>query len=409
MIGGPYGPYGSDPGAAWVFTRTGSTWSQQGEKLVGDCTSGCGCPNGTGEVGDAAFGQSVALSSDGNTALIGAGGDNSYIGAAWVFTRSGSSWSQQGSKLTGPGTCPGDCFAGSSFGYSVALSSDGNTALIGGPLEGPVKERRGYTRARARPGPSRASSGAAKRAREATFGASVALSSDGDTALIGGPQDNGSVGAAWVFTRSGAAWAQQGAKLTGGGEVGEGNFGEAAALSGDGNTALIGGPTDSGNVGAAWVFTRSGSIWTQEIAKLTGGGEVGEGYFGDSVVLSSDGDTALIGGPFDESSVGAAWVFTRSGSAWAELGVKLTGTGEVGGGRFGQSVALSSTGGTALVGGQFDSFAGAVWVSVDEEPPTAETQDASELTGDAATVNASVNPNGATVKECKFEYGTTTS
>jgi hypothetical protein len=68
------------------------------------------------------------------------------------------------------------------------------------------------------------------------------------------------------------------------------------ALSSDGNTAVIGSPNDSGNVGAAWVFTRSGSTWTQQ-AKLTAksGEESGEGWFGWSVALSSDGNTAVIG------------------------------------------------------------------------------------------------------------------
>ena len=95
-------------------------------------------------------------------------------------------------------------------------------------------------------------------------------------------------GAAWVFTRSGATWTQQGGKLVGTGHigegefahVGEGEFGASVALSGDGNTALIGGPGDDSGKGAAWVFTRSGSTWTQQGAKLTGTGETGEGRFG---------------------------------------------------------------------------------------------------------------------------------
>ena len=80
-----------------------------------------------------------------------------------------------------------------------------------------------------------------------------------------------------MFTRSGSTWTQQGAKLTGRGEVGEGQFGFSVALSANGNTALIGGPNDNANAGAAWVFTHSGTTWTQLGSKLTGGGEVGEG------------------------------------------------------------------------------------------------------------------------------------
>ena len=105
----------------------------------------------------------------------------------------------------------------------------------------------------------------------------MALSADGNTALIGGPSDNSKVGAAWVFTRTGATWTQQGGKLTGSGETGAGGFGFSVALSADGNTALIGGPDDNSSVGAAWVFTRTGTTWTQQGSKLTGTGEIGHG------------------------------------------------------------------------------------------------------------------------------------
>src|SRR5207248_1204155 len=121
-----------------------------------------------------------------------------------------------------------------------------------------------------------------------------------------------STGAAWVFTRSGSVWTQQ-AKLTGTGEVGAGTVGVSVALSADGNTALLGGYSDDGGVGAAWVFTRSGATWTQQGQKLTGAGEVEAGAFGISVALSADGNTALIGGYLDSERTGAAWVFTRSG------------------------------------------------------------------------------------------------
>src|SRR5262249_2051778 len=106
-----------------------------------------------------------------------------------------------------------------------------------------------------------------------TFGASVALSADGNTALVGGNSDNGATGAAWVFAGSGGVWPQQGGKLTGSGETAVGEFGRSVALSADGNTALIGGPGDSVLVGAAWVFTRSGGLWTQQGGKLLGGSE----------------------------------------------------------------------------------------------------------------------------------------
>jgi hypothetical protein len=435
-------------GAAWVFTRSGSTWTQQGSKLTGSGEAG---------ITNIGFGRSVALSSDGNTALIGGSGDNSAVGAAWVFTRSEGKWTQQGSKLTGGGEtgagkfgraaalssdgntalvgAPGDNGKGAAwvftrsegnwseqvkiphgvgaptsafFGESAALAADGNTALIGAPgssnawvftrsgavwslqqkLSGEPGGAFGEGVALSADGntalvgePDLASGAARVFTRSAgtwteqakltgsggvgssLFGFSVALSSDGNTALIGGRGDNGNVGAAWVFTRSGSVWSQQGSKLTGSGEAGAGLFADGVAISPDGNTALIGGPDDNSNVGAAWVFTRSGGVWCQQGSKLTGSGAVGSGLFGDGTALSSDGNTALIGAPFDNSQVGAAWVFTRSGGVWSQQGSKLTGSGEVGAGQFGDGTALSSDGNTALIGGPEDnSRVGAAWV-----------------------------------------------
>src|SRR5207344_222713 len=98
---------------------------------------------------------------------------------------------------------------------------------------------------------------------------------------------------------TGATWTQQGGKLTGSGASGAPQFGFSASLSDDGNTALIGGPNDSSSAGAAWVFTRTGTAWAQQGAKLTGSGESGAGQFGFGVALSADGNTALIGGQAD--------------------------------------------------------------------------------------------------------------
>jgi hypothetical protein len=346
----------SEAGAAWVFTRSGSTWNQQA-KLTG-----------SEELGGSLFGTSVALSSDGNTALIGGFGDNGHVGAAWGFTRSGSTWTQQGSKLTG-----GEELGNGGFGISVALSSDGNTALIGGSRDnaeaGAIWV---FTRGLiwTQQGPKLTGSGEINPPSGGGFGQSVALSADGNTALVGGYKDNNFIGAAWVFTRSGTTWTQQGAKLTGGSEATvHGAFGVSVALAADGNTALIGAWEDNGFLGAVWVFTRSGATWTQLGAKLTGAEETGAGFFGTSVALSAAGDTALIGGFSDNGGVGAAWAFARSGSTWTQQGSKLTGSEEVGKAQFGSDVALSSDGYTALVGGSAENtFVGAAWVFANPPP-----------------------------------------
>jgi hypothetical protein len=97
--------------------------------------------------------------------------------------------------------------------------------------------------------------------------------------------------------------------LTGGDKSAPSAFGTSVALSADGNTALIGGPTDNTNVGAAWLFTRSDGGWTQRGAKLTPNDETGAGQFGAALTLSADGDTALIGGPGDTNGFGGMWIF----------------------------------------------------------------------------------------------------
>jgi hypothetical protein len=367
LIGGPLD--NSTVGAAWVFTRTGSTWSQQGSKLTGSDASGV-----------RAFGWSVALSGDGRTALVGGYFDNSTVGAAWVFVPSGSSWAQQGSKLT---IASGENGSGQ-LGSSVALSGDGNVALMGAPGDsGNAGAAWIFTRSRGVWTDQEPKLTGAGETGAGQFGASVSLSSDGDTALIGGPADNGGRGAAWVFVRSGSTWTQQGSKLTGSDESGAGKFGASVALSEGGDTALIGGSADNGDLGAAWVFTRSGSTWTQQGSKLTGSGGSAGGGFGSSVALSRNGDVALAGAPFDNDEVGAAWVFARSGSTWTQQGSKLTGADETGDGRFGSGVALSEDGATALIGGpDDDDLVGAAWVF--SGSGSTWTQQGSKLTGSSA-------------------------
>ncbi len=195
----------------------------------------------------------------------------------------------------------------------------------------------------------------------ASQGWSVSLSGDGNTAIVGGPNDDNNAGAAWVYTRSGGVWTQQ-AKLVVTDEHPRGDeAGRSVSLSGDGDTAIVGGGD------AAWVYTRSGGVWTQQ-AKLVGTGAVVpfDASQGWSVSLSGDGNTAIVGGPFDNLNAGAVWVFTRSGGVWTQQGPKLVGAGAVGpyrGALQGFSASLSVDGNTAIVGGPFDNNQlGAAWV-----------------------------------------------
>jgi len=348
-------------GAVWVFTRTSGVWTQQGSKLVG-----------TGSAGPANQGWALALSADGNTIIVGGRTGK----GVWIFTRNGNTWSQQGSKLT-----PNDAVGVSQFGSSVAISADGNTAIAGGEGDGSKGAVWIYTRSGGtwtQQGSKLVGTGAVGNSGQ---GFSVALSADGNTAMAGGYADNSNQGAAWVFTRSGGTWSQQGNKLVGTGAVGNAGQGCSVALSADGNTAMVGGNLDNSNQGAGWVFTRSGSTWSQQGSKLVGtGGQAGPRQ-GNAVSLSADGNTAIVAGSLDNGppAIGATWVFTRSGSTWTQQGTKLVGTGAVGTGTLGNvyqgySVSLSADGTTAIVGGVEDnSSTGAAWVFTGNTPPVLNT------------------------------------
>ena len=304
-------------------------------------------------------GFSVALSANGDTALIGGPGDGTE-GAAWVFTRSGSAWEEK-AKLVGKGAS-GDAEQGN----SVALSANGETALVGGHVDaagvGAAWVFTGSGSSWSQQGKKLVGAHGAEPTIEQ--GTSVALSGDGNTALIGGPSAEKEKGAVWVFTRASSTWREQ-AKLPAGTGVGEKTGqGQSVALSADGNTALVGGPGEDEATGAAWVFVRSGEAWSQQGGELLGeDATLKEAQVGHGVSLSENGNTAVLGGYHDDVSVGAAWAFVRSGSTWGEQ-EKLVGTGSVGGfPTQGSSVALSGDGFTALVGGAGDnSEVGAAWV-----------------------------------------------
>jgi hypothetical protein len=339
-------------GAVWFYTRTGGVWTQQGNKLTGTGAKGSDGPY---------MGGSVAISADGNTAIAGGMGDNGFTGAAWIFTRSGGVWSQQGGKLVGSGAGQ-DAF----LGQAVAISADGNTVIIGGQNANGVWI---FTRSNGvwiQQGNKLTGTGGTGSPSQ---GRSVALSGDGNTAIVGGFTNGAAhhlIGATWVFMRSGGIWTQQGNKLVGSGSTGNGNVyqGISVSVSSNGNTFIVGGWYDNFATGAAWIFTRSGSVWSQQGNKLVGTGSVGgDIQQGWSVSISADGNKAIIGGPGDNGRIGAAWVFIRNSGVWTQQGSKLVGTGSVGNPGQAGFVCISGDRSTAIVGGSGDNGgAGAVWV-----------------------------------------------
>ncbi len=302
IIGGPTDDrhtYGA--GAAWVFTRSNGIWVQQGNKLVG-----------TDTIGDAGLGSSVAISADGNTVVVGGSDDNNGAGATWVFTRSNGVWTQQGNKLSVPVS-----ENAVSQGASVAIAGEGNTVIITGDIQSGIEKAWAFTR----------SNGVWTQQgnrMNVGYGSQVALSNDGNTAIFGSIYDNNSKGSALIFVRTNSTWAQQGNKLVG--DPANGGNGYSVSISGDGNTVVVGQPytnkRDSldgfGNTiqidtGAAWVFTRTNSVWTQQGIELTGSGMSGYRAFqGESVAISADAKTIISGGPADNDNIGACWIFVRS-------------------------------------------------------------------------------------------------
>ena len=296
---------GNNAGAAYVFVvMSVGVWSEQQKLTASDA-----------EAGDI-FGCSVSLSSDGNTAIVGAYGEDAggnNAGAAYVFVRSGGVWSEQ-QKLTAS-----DAQADDWFGYSVSLSSDGNTAIVGAPYEDTGGSDAGASYVFVRSGvvwSEQQKLTASDAQAYDHFGISVSLSSDGNTAIVGAYlEDAGgsNAGAAYVFVRSGVVWSEQ-QKFTASDAQADDYFGYSVSLSSDGNTAIVGAyyeDTGGGNAGAAYVFVRSGGVWSQQ-QKLTASDAEASDYFGYSVSLSGDGNTAIVGAPCEDtggSDSGAAYIF----------------------------------------------------------------------------------------------------
>lgn len=323
----------SDTGSAYVFLRNGTSWSQQQKLTASDAATGD------------EFGRSVALSADGLYALAGAFRDDdagSESGSAYVFLRSGTTWSQQ-QKLTAS-----DAASGDNFGRWVDISDDGQYAVMGafnddGNGSAYVFLRSGTTWSQqAKLTASDAASGDA-------FGRFVAISGDGLYALIGANgDDDGSSGSgsAYVFLRDGTSWSQQ-QKLNASDAATNDNFGEDVDINTDGTYAVVGAHEDGSKVGAAYVFTRSGTTWSQQ-QKLTASDAAASAEFGFSVSLDGTGTHALVGAR-SASSNGRTYLFERSSTTWSEQSILLAPDG-ASGDRFGQDVALSRDGTYGLIG-----------------------------------------------------------
>jgi hypothetical protein len=332
-------------GAVYVFSRHGTTWSQQAYVKASN-TGEAGTADSFGE-GDQ-FGFSLALSGDGNTMAVGAltedgatrgingnQADNSAAsaGAVYVFTRTARAWSQQAYVKSS------NLDAGDLFGYAVALSRDGSLLAVG------------------------------------------AFDEDGSTRQVNGPDDNraSGSGAAYVFTRTDGLWSQQAYLKPSNGEA-QDAFGVDVALSDDGSTLLVGSLDedcaatgvnppgcdsdwrDDLSMGAAYVFVRSGGTWTQQ-AFLKSSNIGPNDTFGERLTLSGDGSVAAISASVEDGSArgingkdddaaidaGAVYLFTRTGTTWSQQAY-IKGSNTEAFDQFGGSVSLDRSGRLLVVG-----------------------------------------------------------
>src|SRR6056300_881264 len=316
------------------------------------------------------FGFSVSISGDGNTAIMGAfeewgppSAPNARGGAAYIFTRTNGSW-DTGTKILEPGAEPH-----AQFGFSVNISSDGNTAIVGALLENgspsaPVTDSGAayiFTRTN-----GSWDTGTTIRApdpgQDDRFGQSVALSSDGNTAIVGAFYDDGppsepvsQTGAAYIFTRTSGSW-DTGTKIVATNQQSYDVFGGSVSISGDGNTAIVGAYGDGGTYkGAAYIFTKSNGSWDTG-TKITAPGGATQDAFGIGVALSSDGNTAIVGAYLEDGTSpdvnfnsGAVYIFTRTSGSW-DTGTKIVTSDPGPTSGFGISVSLSDDGNTFIAG-----------------------------------------------------------
>ena len=300
------------------------------------------------------FGFSVAISGD--TIAIGSHGDDDAgfaAGSVYIFTRTGDVWTEQQKLIASDGE------AGDQLGYSVGIS--GNTVVAGAYADDTAGNETGAAYVFTR------SAGVWTQQRKLTasdaaggdrFGWTVGIS--GDTVIAGAPRDDdvGSAsGAAYVFTRSGGVWSEQ-QKLTASDAAGGDVFGWSVAV--DGETAAVGAVIDDTGVtdsGSAYVFTRSAGVWSEQ-QKLTASDPATGDAFGWSIAAS--GDTAIVGAHEDDdggTGSGSAYVYTRSGAVWTEQ-QKLTASDGNAVDSFGESAAVS--GDTVVVGAHSEQSGGLV-------------------------------------------------
>ena len=324
---------GDRSGSAYVFVRSGHSWNQQDKLIASDAAT------------NDKFGWSVAI--NGDTIVVGSphNGDSApYSGSAYVFVRNGNAWSEQ-AKLTAS-----DPQAYDNFGHSVAIDGDRIVvAARGEDFDGKydagcayVFKRSGNTWSEDTTGSMTAGKIAAFDATaNHRFGQSVAI--DGDIIMVGAYWYINGTGCIYVFQLDAqGVWSPTSIQLTASDKRAHSHFGTAIAI--DGNTLIVGANRHTVNgvtgVGAAYIFVYDGNTWIEQ-AKLTASDPAKNDDFGWSVAIS--GDIAVVGAYRDDeggNNAGAAYVFVRTGTNWSQLN-KLIPDDIASDDHFGYSVGIS--------------------------------------------------------------------
>jgi len=328
-----------DSGYAKVLIWNGASWIQKGSDLYG-------------EAYEDQFGYSVSISSDGNTIAVGAiqdDDDQLRLGYAKIFTWNGTSWILKGNKISGEN-------AYDRFGTSISLSSDGNIVAVNS-RNGTNGEEAGNVKIFTWNGSVWEQKGSDLDGNEWDgFGWSISLSSDGNTLAVGVANGNVLHGYARLYNWSGTEWVQKGNDLVGDAEWDR--FGFSVSISDDGNTVAIGASQNSGNgerSGQLKVFNWNGSNWMQKGSDIYG---QANDYLGWSVSLNSDGNTVAVGvTPFNTNrgwSNGNVKVYFWNNSSWEQVGEQMNGDEE--GDRAGYKTAINSDGSIVAMAAPFVGY-----------------------------------------------------
>jgi hypothetical protein len=336
-------------GAAYVFVHSGGAWTEQAKLNVKGEEPSCAYsyPQRGGQVCTAdgeGFGESVAIS--GSTVVVGAPRRSGFRadrrGAAYVFVRSGSAWSEQAELRASDG------FANAGFGASVAIS--GSTVVVCGAGAAYVFTRSGTG------WPQQTKLTAATGGQDGGLGGPAAIY--GSTVVVGAPDEKqGSRhGAVYVFVGSGSVWSEQAeltAPDTGPAEL----FGASVAIHG--STVVVGTPFKNFERGAAYVFVHMGTAWSEQAELTIAPGTRAHHQFAFGASVAIYHSRIVVGAPWKKSHQGAAYVFARLEGSWSKQ-TKLVSRDGAAGDDLGASVAIDKAG--ALVGAFEKPPRGAVYV-----------------------------------------------